>query len=93
MGTCSGTGQNFMACATVADCAKNTCVIGLGGVQGTCSLNFATCSDTIPCAPTTAACSSRACNCINPLYNPADPICADMECEDICLYVATADSP
>ena len=84
-GFCSGTGQNSAMCTTAADCAKNTCVIPAGGTLGTCSLTFASCSDLSPCLATTASCLNRTCDCVNPLYNPEDPICADPECEDICL--------
>jgi len=86
-GYCSGTGQSSAnTCMTAADCPKNTCVIASGSTYGSCSLTFATCGDGYPaCTQTTSSCLNRVCNCTNPLYDPADPICTDKACEDICL--------
>ena len=73
MGTCSNGGT----CSTKADCA-DTCA-----VDGFCTKNsFLSCVTDAHCS---GSCSTRACNCQNPAYNPADPICSDPDCKDICL--------
>ena len=73
MGTCSTGG----ACSTKADCA-DTCA-----ADGFCTKSaFTACTTNAQCAGT---CSTRVCNCQNPTYNPADPICTDPDCKDICL--------
>lgn len=78
LGTCSNTG---MQCASVTDCA-DTCVIPVDAVIGQCAQSLASCTSDLNC---TGSCSTRTCDCTNPEYDPADPICADEDCIDICL--------
>lgn len=85
-GFCQGTYQvSTDACQVAADCPKNICIIPSGSVSGSCALSGAFCDATTTCTTYTATCSSRICNCVNPIYKPEDPICSDPDCEDICL--------
>jgi hypothetical protein len=84
-GTCSGSFQTGTACETATDCPKNVCITPAGSVTGSCSLSAAFCDAATPCATYTATCSTRRCNCLNPVYNTSDPICTDTDCDDICL--------
>ena len=85
MGTCQGLGQPVgTMCATAADCMRDTCV------AGACTLSLNTCTvatQNIDCTYYNyiPSCSARSCNCINPLYDPTDPICTDEDCDNICL--------
>jgi hypothetical protein len=38
----------------------------------------------VDCVYNGQTCINRSCNCANPNYNPADPICTDTDCTDIC---------
>jgi hypothetical protein len=78
LGTCSNTG---VQCASVTDCA-DTCVIPVDSTIGQCAQSLLSCTSDANCA---GSCSTRTCNCANPAYDPADPICADEDCIDICL--------
>lgn len=82
-GMCLGAGQVGNTCEVASDCPANTCVIPVGETLGTCSLSGATCTSASGC--TMPTCSNRTCNCINPVYDPNDPICFDEDCTDICL--------
>jgi hypothetical protein len=88
LGTCVGQGQPAgTTCETAADCTptENTCVIPVNSTFGSCSATFNFCDAVTPCATLTASCSSKSCRCQNPDYDPAADICADPDCEDICL--------
>src|SRR6478735_6899702 len=83
---CAGGGSCFGDCSVTlgqcggnADCLDNLCV------GGTCLLDFATCGSDADCDANT--CVGGTCDCSNPSYEPADPICTDEECEDLCPYV------
>jgi hypothetical protein len=81
-GICAGGTTPGTACETAADCAKDTCNL----VTGFCKVNtLYTCASDFSCPNSAATCSSRICNCQNPLYNQLDPICSDPDCDDICL--------
>ncbi|HVJ14457.1 MAG TPA: hypothetical protein VM686_03410 [Polyangiaceae bacterium] len=81
-GTC-GAGycsSSLTTCTTAADCA-DLCVGGF------CSLSGYSC--TVPtqatdCIYSAQTCTNRTCNCANPAYDPADPICTDPDCIDVC---------
>ena len=83
MGSCSGGLSAGTACETVADCPKDTCNL----TTGVCTLSGSTCASDAACPYNSSilSCLGRSCNCINPLYNASDPICADEDCLDICL--------
>ncbi len=83
-GTCSGFGQAGIMCTAATDCKRDACV------GGRCAVSFNTCTvatQAIDCIyyNTPPTCANRICNCTNPLYDPADPICTDPDCENICL--------
>ena len=81
-GTCTGGTTPGATCETVADCARDTCNL----LTSFCTINTTTsCFNDTYCPGSTASCSPRTCDCVNPLYNPNDPICSDTECDDICL--------
>jgi hypothetical protein len=81
-GVCSGGTSPGATCETATDCPKDTC----NTATGYCTVNTAyTCTINSQCPGYTATCSIRRCNCVNPVYNPNDPICSDPDCEDICL--------
>jgi hypothetical protein len=66
----------------VADCPTDTCNL----TTGFCTINTAySCTSNLSCPNATATCSTRTCNCVNPVYNPNDDICFDEDCEDVCL--------
>jgi len=74
-GQCSVTqGQ----CAGNADCLDNLCL------DGRCVLDFGVCASDAQCAAN--VCVGGTCDCSNPSYEPADPICTDPECDDVCHF-------
>lgn len=89
-GTCGGLSCSYTGntCATIDDCIQDECVItniGLGGAgEGECRFSFATCTSDAQCNTQNTCSGFGTCNCSNPNYNPADPICSDPDCEDVC---------
>jgi hypothetical protein len=83
MGFCSGGGNSATACKTVADCKKDTCNLD----TGYCTVSGLSCASDASCLyfGSTVTCTNRVCDCINPAYQPEDPICSDPDCDDICL--------
>ena len=84
MGSCQGGGNLGTACTTAADCKKDTCNLATGFC--TVSTSY-TCTSDVSCPyyASIVQCSSRYCDCVNPAYEPNDPICTDTDCDDICL--------
>lgn len=81
-GSCTGGTSPGTACETAADCPKDTCNL----ITGFCTVNtIYSCTSDLQCPGATASCSTRTCNCVNPVFDPSDPICTDEECEDVCL--------
>lgn len=78
-GTCSPGSCSLVggACTSTADCADRC-------VGNFCSISFQSCTLDSQCTGT-SVCQNRVCNCANPEYNPADPICTDPDCVDVCL--------
>ncbi len=74
-GNCSVSEGN---CTGNVDCLANRCV------DGFCSLNFTPCSSNAECAANT--CTGGSCDCSNPSYDPADPVCENEECEELCRW-------
>ena len=65
-------------CSGNVDCLANKCL------EGTCSINFTACSSDAECAANT--CGGGTCACDNPAYAPAQPVCADKDCDGLCLW-------
>ena len=89
-GVCGGGSCSVLGGACTSDAAcKDTCV------GGTCTKSGGTCAIDTDCFyaqyNATNLCKNRSCNCANPDYNPADPICLDPECKDICLLRCDAE--
>jgi hypothetical protein len=83
-GVCQGGGNLATACETAADCKKDTCNLATG--YCTVSTSYTCTADSsCPYYLSTVQCSSRTCNCVNPVFNQSDPICTDEDCVDICL--------
>ena len=82
MGICQG-GLSSGPCAVAGDCPRDTCNL----TTSTCTLSGSVCTSDLSCPyySSTVSCSSRACNCQNPVWNQNDPICTDEDCQDICL--------
>ncbi len=87
---CGGGGVCVGACTVTngecrggADCIENLCD------DGACTLDFAACSTNAECVANT--CVGGQCACDNPAYEPADPICEDSECDDMCLFACEED--
>jgi len=82
--TLAGMTESGVMCATAADCKRDTCVASVCTVSGYACTVATQATDCLyySYSPT---CSTRLCNCTNPLYMPTDKICTDPDCEDICL--------
>lgn len=87
---CAGGGSCFGSCSVTngqcggnADCLDNLCV------DGTCILDFAPCGSGTQCDAN--VCVGGTCDCSNPSYEPADPVCTDEECQNLCHYVCEGD--
>jgi hypothetical protein len=65
-------------CAGAADCLDNECV------GGRCALDFAPCGSGVECAAN--VCRGGECQCENSAFDPADPVCDDPDCDDLCLW-------
>jgi len=83
MGQCQGGLSAGNVCATAGDCPRDTCNL----TTSTCTLSGNACASDSACPyySSIVSCSTRSCNCVNPLYNPNDDICFDTDCEDVCL--------
>ncbi len=86
-GTCAGQcSLDAAKCLTTADCLTNTC--DTTTEPDLCSLTGTDCSS-FTCSLNT--CSLPLCNCVNPEYDPTNPICTDPDCEGICGFVCEED--
>jgi hypothetical protein len=96
------TGCTTRACTASQDCGAGTCPAGICSIgatsctsptdcaANTCDPNTKKCTltqtDCTTLACTTNYCSTRYCNCQNPDYQPANPICTDPDCDNICGF-------
>src|SRR6478609_7027649 len=65
-------------CSGNVDCLANKCL------GGSCSLSFTACGTDADCGAN--VCTGGSCACDNPSYEPANPLCADEECDGLCLW-------
>jgi hypothetical protein len=88
-GSCSGGLSG--ACATVTDCRDVCSASGLCTRSSVSCVSDADCTYAIYNDVVTCVLPTRTCNCQNPNYNPADPICTDPDCENLCLLRCEAE--
>lgn len=81
-GSCSG---SLTACTEDAQCPASTGSCNL--ITGLCQDGFTSCGGDIECPTVPGTCASRQCDCVNPLYDPTDPICTSPACDDLCTEV------
>lgn len=75
-GTCVGfCTYGSATCTSDAECTANVCSAGYCSYTGTVCTADADCEET---------CSTKQCDCANPEFDPADELCTDPDCIDIC---------